>query len=242
MQRAVGAYAHAHDVGHLLDVHVGCPSAHGGVENEVDDLDDRRVLVYDGRDALLGVVGGLARDQTCFEHAQRVAEIGGRREHLVDDGVDVGARGEQQAHRRGELLDELILEEVGERVGDRDVDAITFSCDRNCLQPPRVLLCQQRDDLAVEVHSPELDDVELKLFREHFDQCALAQEPELDEDVAEPAARTGLRAQRLGQLVFGDDAASDEQLAERAADMARTVVDVLARDRSRDLLGARGLG
>ena len=45
VQRAVGADADAHAVLLRLDVHVGGAVAHRLFEDEVDDLDDRRVLV-----------------------------------------------------------------------------------------------------------------------------------------------------------------------------------------------------
>ena len=79
VQRAVGADAHAHGVGHRLDVHVGGAVVHGLLEDDVDDLDDRRVLVDDGLHDGVGRLRRLARLEARFEHAQRVAEIGRRR-------------------------------------------------------------------------------------------------------------------------------------------------------------------
>ena len=124
VQRAVGADAHAHAVGHRLDVHVGRAVAHGLLEDEVDDLDDRRVLVDDGlHERCLGLLRRLARLEARFEHAERVAEIGRRRVAAVERLLEVAAHGELDAHERAEQLDELRVEVLDERVGDRDLDA-----------------------------------------------------------------------------------------------------------------------
>ena len=208
-------------------MHVGRAGTHGRVQDEVDDLDDRRVLVDDRARRLFGLLRRLARNQPRFEHAQRIAEVGHRRVHLVDDGLDLGARREHQPDRRGELRDELVLEGLGERVGDRDVDADAFARDRHGPQSSRVLLGEQRDDVAVELHLAELDDVHLQLLGEHPDECALAEQAQLDEDVAEALPGTRLGRQRLPELVFGDEAAADEELAQGKPDVTRPGLDLL---------------
>ena len=48
VQRTVGPDAHAHTLLLRLDVNVGAAVAHGLLEDQVDDLDDRRVLVDRG--------------------------------------------------------------------------------------------------------------------------------------------------------------------------------------------------
>ena len=78
--------------------------------------------------------------------------------------------------------------------------------DRHRAQPSGVVLAQQRHDLAVELHVAELDDLDLQLLGEHLDEPALAEETELDEDVAESLARSGLGGERVAQLVLGDNA------------------------------------
>ena len=97
-------------------------------------------------------------------------------------------------------------------------------CVGNAPQPAGVLLGEQRDDLGIDLGAAEVDDVEPELLGEHVGEDALAEETELDEDVAEPLARRGLLRQRVAELVLGDEAAADQQLAERAADSGAATI------------------
>src|SRR5262249_55442168 len=71
-------------------------------------------------------------------------------------------------------------------------------------------------------HAREFDEVDLELLGEYVAQSPLTQQSELDEDVAEPLARAGLRRQRVAQLVFGNEAPTDEDLTQRTAAVTRT--------------------
>ena len=69
----------------------------------------------------------------------------------------------------------------------------------------------------------EVDDLEVQLLGEHLDERALAEQAELDEDVAQALARARLGESAVVELVFGDETAADEELAERRPAVARAV-------------------
>ena len=175
VQRAVGADADAHAVGHRLDVHVGRAVAHRLLEDDVHDLDDRRVLVDDGLHERFLRLRGLALLEARLEHAQRVAELGRRRVATVERLLEVAVYGELDPHQRAQQLDELRVEVLGERIRDRDLDASSVAMGRQRAQAPGVLLGEQRDDFGIDLGAAEVDDGHPELLGEHIGENALAE-------------------------------------------------------------------
>ena len=142
VQRAVGADADAHAVGHRLDVHVGRAVAHGLLEDEVDDLDDRRVLVDDGLHDRLGRLRRLARferaPRTCA--ARRRGRPTARSIWLMRLSRSLCTASLMRTSEPSSSMS-CVVEVLGERVGDRDLDAAAVAVRRQRAaaggRPPR---------------------------------------------------------------------------------------------------------
>ena len=81
---------------------------------------------------------------------------------------------------------------------------------RERAEPAGVLFRQERDDFGVDLGAAEVDDRQTELLGEHVGERALAEQTELDEEVAEPLARRRLLREPNAQLVLGHEPAADE--------------------------------
>ncbi len=93
-------------------------------------------------------------------------------------------------------------------------------------QSSRVVLREERDDLAIQLHVAELDDVDLQLLGQHSDEHTLAQQAQLDEDVAEALAGTGLGHERFPELLLGYETAVEEELTEGKTDVSGSAFEL----------------
>ena len=223
MQHAVGAGADAQAILLRLDVHVGRAGAYRRFENQVDDLDDGRVLVdVDPLLTFFGVVQ-LPGRAVGLELPQRVGDLRGRRVRVHDRLFDLGGGRDDHAHRRAHRVEQP-REQVGaQRIRGGDVDAVAVAAHRNRSQLPCELFAQEIRELGVELGAGEVDRLEAGLFGERAGELALGDEPELDEHVAESLAARALRGQCFAELILGEDAAPDEQRAERRSLVLRRV-------------------
>ena len=110
MQRAVDAVADPHAVGHRLDVDVGGALAHRLRQQQVHDLDDRRLLVETGGGAvgLPGAPLGLAR----LEDAHVLVDVRGGAVRDVDRALDLADATDVELRRLAQLLPQRSAIEV----------------------------------------------------------------------------------------------------------------------------------
>ena len=111
--------------------------------------------------------------------------------------------------------------EVG-RVGDGEEGrAVLEDAQRERLVAASKLFGEQRDRPLVQLDDVEVDVLELVLLGEGARDRALGRQAELDHDLAQPLAGRRLRLERAVQLLLGEDASVDQQLAERDPPEAR---------------------
>ena len=238
MEHAVGAGPDAQPVLLRFDVHVGRAGAHRGFEDQVDDLDDGRVLV--DVDALLRLLRGggswrAALSASNWRSASVISAVGAYALTIacsisagVATNMRTGARtaSSRRARRSG-------------RNGSAVATSTRLPSRRTGIErsSQAELLAEQLRELGVELGAGEVDRLEPGLLGERAGELAFGDEPELHEHVAEAFAARALRGQRFAELVFGEDAAPDEQRAERCALVLRRVRDFERRRPAR-----RGLG
>ena len=132
VQRAVGADSDAQPVVLRLDVDVGRTVAHGLLEDHVDDLDDRRVLV-DFDDDGLGRLGELLA--SClgarFEVEQCAVDLFVRGVDMVERPLDLVLGSHDERDRSLERFDQARLECLHEWICARDVHPLAFDRERD---------------------------------------------------------------------------------------------------------------
>ena len=137
-----------------LDVDVGRPVAHGLLEDEVDDLDDRRVLVDLDHRRLRSVSACCRRRSSarCLEVAQRVVDVGVR---AVDSARAPTAISSSAATTSATGASSASIRRVSsashEWIGARDVHALAFDRERDRPQLVRDRGREPADDLGVEL-------------------------------------------------------------------------------------------
>ena len=202
-------------LGRRLDVDVRRPLLQRLAQDQVDVLDDRRVLddrVEVGEVGHLGrVVGaGLRRRVLGGERGLLVVAVDAR-DVLADlagaahDGVDVAA------DHGAKVVDG---EHVG-GIGHPDDRRVAPEADRQHPVAPSEALGHELDGLGIELELVEVDELHADLVGHRPDEVLLADEPELGEDLAEGPAGRGLLAQRRLDLLGGDLAGRDQRVDER---------------------------
>ena len=184
MEHAVDAEPDAQVLLGRLDVDVGRAVGDGLRDQQVDELDDRRVLddLADVREvvAVVELVGGLLRHRVDFaveavEAVDRVLQLTRGR----DDGEDV---------RAGERADVVDREHV-RRVAHRDDEpAVVVPADRQRLVLAGEVLGDEAGDRRVDRALGEVDELEADLLGERADEVGLGDVAELDQDPAERLA------------------------------------------------------
>ncbi len=206
--------AHADTFLLRLDVHVGGTVAHGLLEDEIDHFDDGCV----GVDLDLGTA--LARQTAALlgslpKLLQRSADLGLIEVRTVDRIGDVGRRRDEESDRSVQELDQSRLKLMIERVGDRDLDSAADLAQRQRGEGARLVLGEQTDDGDVGAGARDVHGVQSGLLGERGAEDSFRDDTEFDEDLTQPLAARGLRAERVAQLLAGKIAALDEERAER---------------------------
>ena len=198
-----------------LDVDVGRPVAHGLLEDEVDDLDDRGVLVdLDHRD-----FGGLGVLPASFlgprlEVAQRVVDVGVRAVAVLERPLDLVLGRDDEGDRSLERFDQARLECLHEWIRARDVHALAFDDERDRPQLVRDRGREPADDLGIELVPREVDGRQSELRGQRDRDVATGEELHVDEHLAEAATGADLRGERGVALLLGDEFLRDEDVAE----------------------------
>ena len=210
------------------------------LEDQVDDLHDRRVRV-DGGARTDGGVFGLERRLHRLERPHRVVDEGGVLVRALDGLLDLVRRGDEQSHvepgRRAECLPRLVVA----RVGDGDVDALRREPYRERDELPGHGFGQRGDCVFFRRQGPEVGELEAQLLGQDLGQAAGREQAELYQQLTEEPAGRLLLAERLVHLDFGDGTPLDEQRAQqRRPDLRyrRCVLD----QRREHRLGRVGLG
>ena len=130
--------------------------------------------------------------------------------------VDLPALGDGDPEAGAEREAEVVGGREIRRVGDGEEGrAVVEDAQGQRLVPARQLLRQQGDCLLVELGDVEVDELELVLLGQRARDRPLGREAEGDRDLAEAPARRGLLLEHAPELFLGEDAAVDQQLAER---------------------------
>ena len=199
---------------------VGGALLDGVEEDEVDELDDRRVggallQVVDVGDAALVVLDGdLVLVEPLHHLVVRGALLGVvLLERLLDgllagdDDLDVVA-GEEL-----DVVDGVDVRRVAHRHDQRGAGAV----HRDALVLLRHFLGDELHHLGVDVEFLQVDRGNAVLLGEEVGELGLLDEAELGEVVADPAARLLLLVLRFLQLLQRDQVLADQQLAETSS-------------------------
>ena len=227
MERTVGTDAHPQRVVLRFDVHVGRAVADGLLEDQVDDLDDRRVLV-DFDDDGVGRLGELLASHlgALFEVAQRVVDLDVRAVAVIERPLElVLAR-----RRRGGPVPRALRSAACSscsmsRVGARD-DARARLVRASGIAPQlaRDRLGKAVRDLDVELVAREIDGAESELRGERHRDVARREHCGAHEDLAETARRCLTCSSERGvALRLGDELLRDEDVAQRQPDRLRGI-------------------
>ena len=219
MERTVGTHSHPQRVVLRFDVNVGCAIADGLLEDQVQDLDHRRVLV-DLDDDGISRIGELLASLlgTLFEVAQRVVDLDVGAVAVIQRPLELVFRGDDDADRCLEQFDQPLFELVELRIGAGDDDAVALYAERDRPQLARGLGRKTVRDLDVELVARKIDGAESELRGERHRDVARRQDLGAHEDLTEARASICLLEERGVALSLGDVALRDEDVAQRHPD------------------------
>ena len=202
-----------------LDVHVGGAVAHRLLEDQVDDLDDRRVLVDLDDDGVAGIGELLAALLgALLEVAQGVVDFDARAVAVIERPLELVLRGDDDADRCLEQFDQPLFELLDPRVAAGDDDAVALYAERDRPQLARGLGRKAVRDLDVELVARKIDGAESELRGERHRDVARRQDLGAHEDLTETRASVCLLEERGVALSLGDVALRDEDVAQRHPD------------------------
>src|SRR5205823_11990395 len=163
-----------------LDVDVGGPVGNRLADQEVDELDDRRVLgdLLDPGEVVLGLhlAGGQGRNVLgAALHAVVLVEGFENCPPRRDNGPDFSA---------GDRADVVDGDDVG-RVGHGDDQAVLFPSDGHGLETAGQGVGDEADGARVDRVVREIDELEADAGGQRRDQVALGDDAGVDEDAAE---------------------------------------------------------
>ena len=117
----------------------------------------------------------------------------------------------------GDHLEVVEREDVG-RVGDRDAQHTVLLLDRDRAVAAGDLLGDALGHDLVDRRRVEVHERHAEPLGQDLGRVDRGDELELDQDLAEPATGAALDVERLGELLIGDHAVLDEEVADAAAD------------------------
>ena len=118
------------------------------------------------------------------------------------------------------MVDELLLQTVDHRVGDRELDPFAVAPHADGAEPARVVGREEVDVVAVEPHPGELDRVEAELVGERLGEQLLGDDAVVEQDLAEAPTGRRLRCQRALHALVADGRPLHEHPTERRALLA----------------------
>ena len=192
-----------------LDVDVRRPVGDGLVDEQVDELDDRRVLDDLGEPGEIGLVVGLVgrglHDLVDLavdpeEPLDHLDDLTGRR----DDGTHLGT---------GERPDVVDREDV-RRIGHRDDELAVLPADGDGLVPAGERLADERGDRTVDRSLVEIDELQADLARERAHELGFGDGALLDEQSPQGLSAARLLHDRRVELGLREESLVDQQRAE----------------------------
>ena len=224
LEHAVDAVAHAVALLVGLDVNVGRALLDRVQQDDVAQLDDRRVL---GRalevEHVLGVAFALREVDVLVHVAEHLVEV--ERGQLLRCLVVLAERVVDRDFRRdhhvdvvaGQELEVVERQHVG-RVAHGDDQRLVGAVDRDDAVLARHVLRDESDDVALDVELAQVDRRDAVLLGQELRQVLFLDDAELDQAVAEALTRLLGRFLGLLQLIGGDELLADEELAKSTHD------------------------